>query len=310
MSRRFVLLTGLFKPWQFPVIGGAIGFVYEITEHVLSSQQYGGSQALMHFYDFMEYMVPVTAGMLVGLMLNHIRKQASRNRSLSTQNVKLQHQFFTQALSSHILHEVRNPLHNLAAIIEARQQQPLAPEESAILKRNIDRLKVVTDQLGRWNAIDDSLTHQESVQLRIWFEELLTDKIYPQLQEANIALTKDVRPVVVHMHPLLLEQCFTTLFNNAIEAVGRGGPPRLISLSATVSSDRQGYVEIRIQNTGPPYPEAALTAQGREPIHSSYGLGLGLVLVRRVLEQFGGGLTLNNQDGRALTTLWIPGGKR
>ncbi len=86
-----------------------------------------------------------------------------------------------------------------------------------------------------------------------WLDEFLTDKARPQLHEANIRLEEDLEPVLVAMHPLLLEQCFVVRFNNALEAV-TNHEIRNIRLSVKPSRERRGYVELEIRNTGASYP--------------------------------------------------------
>jgi len=292
-------------PWHVPVLGMALGLAYGIGEHLLDVQQDNGLRALAVFHDAVEYLLPVLLGATAGLLVNDVRRQARLNRSLSAQNARLQGQFLTQTLSAHILHEIRNPLHNLAAILESWPRE--APEEeAAMLQRNLSRLTLVAEQLSRWNALDDSVDLHEPTPLRPWLEEFLADKVRPQLQQTDIAIEHRVEPVTARMHPLLLEQCFVTLLTNALEAAGQGDPPRSIVLSARMSPELDGQVEVEIRNSGPCYPDPVLAAQGSEPISNSRGLGLGLVLVRRALEQVGGSLRLANRDGRACTSLWIP----
>ena len=151
----------------------------------------------------------------------------------------------------------------------------------------------------------DAIDLRQTVPLGPWFDEFLTDKVRPQLHETNIHLEATLDPVVVAMHPLLLEQCFVALFNNAFEAVA-GDEIRVIRLSIKRSRERQGYVEIEIRNTGAPYPEAVLAAQAAQPLSDYVGPGLGLLLVRRTLEQVDGSLFLSNVAGEARTMIWIP----
>lgn len=306
LSRKLSLLIRFFAPWHTPVIGMVLGFGYGGIEHLLDIGRGGGPYALVILHDIAEYLGPAALGGVVGLLINYVRRQARLNRSLSTQNTKLQRQFFTQTLSAHILHEIRNPLHNLAAVIEGWQQQ-FPKDEAAMLQRNLGRLKLVGEQLSRWHALDEALDLHEATPLRPWLAAFLTDQVRPQLQRLDIAIEHRVEPVAIHMHPLLAEQCFITLLNNALEAASRGTPPRSVVLSARMSPERENHVEVEIRNTGALYPEAVLAVQGGEPINSPNGLGLGLVLVRRGLEQVGGLLRLANQDGQACTTLWIPG---
>ncbi len=293
-------------PWQTMAVGMALGLAYGIGEHLLDLQPPRGSRSFLMVHDLVEYIVPVALGATAGLLVSAVRRQIRLNRSLSTQNTKLKRQFFTQTLSAHILHEIRNPLHNLAAVIEDQQRQ-FPKEEAAMLQRNLDRLKRVAERISRWHALDESLDLHESTPLRAWLAQFLADQVRPQLEQLDIAFEHRVESVDVQMHALLLEQCFVTLFNNALEAAGRGPQPRSIVLSARMSPDRNAQVEVEIRNTGAVYPDAVLAVQGEGPIDSSQGMGLGLVLVRRALEQVDGSLRLTNQEGQACTSLWIPG---
>ena len=294
--------------WRAPTIGMAVGLAYGIAEHTLDWEALQAPKAFLWLDEVVFFCLPVILGALAGLLFNHVRWQARINRMLSTDHATSQRHVLTHMLSSHLLHEIRNPLHNLGAVIE-HWQKHLPPDEASILHRNVNRLQLLTNQLSRWTSLDDAVDLQEPVAFHQWLEEFIADKVWSQLSHANIAFEPRIDSIVVRMHPLLLEQCFMTLFNNAIEAVLRGDGVRAISCAATRSLDRPGYVTIRIQNTGAVYPATVLATQGREPIESQHGVGLGLVLVRRSLEHIGGMLGLANDQGRATATLWIPGAK-
>jgi C4-dicarboxylate-specific signal transduction histidine kinase len=306
VRRSFLGWARAFSPWHTPVIGTSLGLAYGIGEHLLDIQRRGNIPGLVMFHDLVEYLLPISLGMTAGLLINYARRQNRLNRNLSTENIKLQRQLFAQVLSAHILHEIRNPLHNLCAVIESRQRQ-MPEEDTAIIERNLDRLKLLADQLSRWNAMDESTDLRERTLFQPWWEEFLVDRVRPQLEQAGTLIDYRIEPVTVQMHPLLLEQCFVTLLNNALDAVRREPGPRHIVLSVRMSLERESMVEAQLRNSGARYPQAVLSVQANEPIHSTSGLGLGLVLARRALEQVGGTLRLANQDGQACTTLWIPG---
>lgn len=295
-------------PWPLPVAGMLLGATYGVVEHLLDARLESGPQALAILHDIVEYLLPVLLGGLAGVVVNYARRQSRLNAVLSTQNSKLQRQFFTQTLSAHILHEIRNPLHNLRAVIESWRPQ-MAEEEAVMLRRNLSRLALVADQLSRWNALDESVDLKAPTPLRPWLQDFLADKVRPQTASSDIIVESRVEPVTVRMHPLLLEQCFVTLFANALEAAARGQPPRIIVLSARAHPDQPGMAEVELRNSGLRYPDAVLATQGSAPAESAQGLGLGLVLVRRALEQAEGSLRLENREGQACTTLWIPGSR-
>jgi len=304
LNRRTILT--LWKQWRPSLIGLVIGLIYGILSQMLDIEAMHAPRVVIWLDNLVSVVFPGIFGILAGLVYNHVRWQARINRTLSTVNTQLQRHLLTQTLSAHILHEVRNPLHNVTAVLESWQER-LPAEDVAILQRNLNRLHTVTNQLSRWTASDDEINLREPVQLGSWLEVFLLDKVRPRLRDSDITLEQDIDSLFVHMHPLLLEQCFTFLFNNALEAVSRGQAPQTIALSATLSSNQAGHVEIRLRNSGQLYPEAVLAAQGREPVDSQHGLGLGLVLMRRSLELVGGSLQLANEVDRASTTLWIPG---
>lgn len=292
--------------WRAPVIGMALGLAYGIVEHTLDLESMQSPRIFVVLDDVVVFCLPIVLGGLAGLLVNYVHWQQRVNRALSTENAKFQRHIFTQALSSHVLHDIRNPLHNLTAVVE-RWQQQLPPEEVAILQRNLDRLQAVMKQLRGWNVLEEAIDLREAVTLRPWLNDFIHDKVQPQLRDAGITLHQKVEPVVVLIHPLLLEQGLVTFFNNAVEAVTSDSGARAISVSAQLSRTRQGHVEMRLQNTGAPYRGEVLANQGREPVESERGLGLGLVLVQRTLEQVGGSLSLTNDGGQATTIFSIPG---
>jgi len=281
-----------------------VGLVYGGVTSVVDLAVLKAPRLFFILDNILTILLPMVLGTLAGIVFNYIHRQTRTNQTLSTQNAKLQGELLTHLLGSHVLHEIRNPLHNLTAVLEGWQQH-VPPEELSIVQRNLLRLQVVTNQLSHWSSLKDAIDLRQPVPLRPWFDEFLTDKVRPQLHEMNIHLEDTFEPVLVAMHPLLLEQCFVALLNNALEAV-TGHEIRIIRLSVKPSRERQGYAEIEIRNTGALYPEAVLTAQAAQPLSDYAGPGLGLLLVRRTLEQVGGSLLLANVGGEARTVIWIP----
>jgi len=287
-------------------VGTVVGLTYGFISQQMDFETMKNPEAWQLADDIVSIILPTVVGTLAGLMYNYVHWQRRINRILSTQNSRAQRHLLTQTLSSHLLHEIRNPLHNLAAVLE--DIHPHLPSvQSNAIERNLSRLHTVTEQLGRWTLLDDELNLREPVTLGPWFHDFVGDKVRGSLDRVNISFALRVGRVVVEMHQFLLEQCFTALLNNAIEAIERGAATRTITLVAEMSPTRHGYVEIQISNTGARYPETVLTTQGRGLVTSPHGPGLGLVLIHKSLELVGGELALANVAGQACTTLWIPG---
>ncbi len=292
--------------WLAPVLGTAVGLAYGLVSQQMDFETMKNPQAWQIADDIVSVILPTIAGALAGIIYNYMHWQRRINRTLSGQNLRAQRHLLTQMLSSHVLHEIRNPLHNLAAAVEDVYPQ-LPTSKAEILERNLARLQTVAEQLGQWTVLDDEIHLRDPVLLGGWLNNLISDKFRLLLDRGGIQLESHVKHVVVEMHPLLLEQCFIALLNNAIEAIGRGAGAGTIALWAGIEPTRPGYVEVRIRNAGAHYPDTVLATQGRGPVTSPHGPGLGLVLVQKSLELVGGELALANADGHAQTTLRIPG---
>ena len=305
MKQRVRRINVQWRTWRAPVIGLITGLAYGSITSVVDLEELKAPRFFFILDGILTILLPMVLGTLAGMVFNSLYRQARTNQILSTQNAKLQGELLTHLLGSHILHEIRNPLHNLTAALEGWQQH-VPPEEASVVQRNLLRLQAVTNQLSRWSALRDIIDLRQAMLLGPWLEEFLTDKVRPQLHKANIRLREELEPVIVEMHPLLLEHCFVALFNNALEAV-MNQDSRVICLSVRLSREHQGDVEVEIRNSGALYPEAVLAAQSAQPLNEYVGPGLGLLLVRRTLEQVGGSLLLANRDAEAQTVIRIPG---
>jgi signal transduction histidine kinase len=100
----------------------------------------------------------------------------------------------------------------------------------------------------------------------------------------------------------LLERALVNLIENALQAVGERGE---VSLHLGLRDSR---VEVAVDDTGPGIsPE--VRARAFEPFFSTKtgGSGLGLALVKKIAEDHGGGVALENPaQGGARALLWLP----
>jgi signal transduction histidine kinase len=102
--------------------------------------------------------------------------------------------------------------------------------------------------------------------------------------------------------PATVERILINLVDNACKYAGGGPDPRVhLSLAST---DRPGFLELRVRDHGPgvprseerrifmPFQRGAHAADG-----SKSGLGLGLALARGLARQMGGDLALARPEG-------------
>jgi signal transduction histidine kinase len=126
-----------------------------------------------------------------------------------------------------------------------------------------------------------------------------------KFREKNIRVQKDFGAGIPKLHCLCsgLNQVWTNLLDNALDAVPEGGT---ISVRTALAGDE---VQISIQDNG-----AGIPTEVQEHIFDPFfttkpvgvGSGLGLGIVRKVLEGYDGRLTLQSEPGRTEFVVHVP----
>jgi signal transduction histidine kinase len=206
-----------------------------------------------------------------------------------------------------LAHELRNPL---AAIANAchllRERCPEDPEEKPVfevLERQTQRLgRLVDDLLDVARITSGRITLREE---RVDLRDTLRNVLLANRQEADAkglrcVLELPPEPLVVIGDSLRLEQIVTNLMTNAVKHTDPGGD---IVLSAWTDAD-EAVLRVRdsgigIQRNRLPglFDEHARNRLGVEPARS--GLGLGLIVVRELVELHGGRVSVDS-DGKGL----------
>ncbi len=252
-----------------------------------------------------DLVVPLILGILAGIGITLYQRNQSLNNSLSTQNHNLRSRLLANTLLAHILHEIRNPIHNLSALLE-KSMHHLPQTDREIAERNLRRLSDTAEQLKRISGPWDEISARQRTDFGEWLRSFLKQSVHGTLHAEGIRYTEDLQPFIVHMHPLLLEQCFTILFQNAIQAYAENKSNASIQLQAKIDPTRHGFATIEISNQGALFPDHVLNAAAKRAVRSLNGMGMGLMLARDTLENIGGTLEIANTGSRAVVKLQIP----
>ena len=201
-----------------------------------------------------------------------------------------------------LAHELRNPMAALSMALELLElggNDPVrAARNQAIARRQLGHLVRLVDDL-----LDVSRITRGSFELRkseLDLNKVLDDALsvaQPLLETRGILLTVDrpMAPVPVHADSTRLEQVLTNLLSNSAKFTESGGTV-VVSL---VQTDHQAV--LRVHDTGRGIP-ARMTDQVFEPFvqvnpgldRSKGGLGLGLTLVKRLVQMHGGTVTASS----------------
>lgn len=196
-------------------------------------------------------------------------------------------------MSTAVAHSMRNPLANIrtsAELAASMEGQP-AGKNIADIVAQVDRMSIwVRDLLlclrplkGESEQVD--LIGAVHAVLSSFEQQLTGSKV-------QVAFVSGPMPLVVS-HQLLLAQVLNSVIANAIEAMPEGGR---LDISTALSADGK-TLNLSINDTG-----KGMTRQQEMMAFKSFyttklgGLGIGLIMVRQIMERFGGEVSLSSQE--------------
>ncbi len=225
---------------------------------------------------------------------------------LETRNEEL------DAFAHTVAHDLKGPLAPLLAYAEMLEEN-----HTSLPGQNLRKHLHVIVQHGRKMSriIDELLLLAEVRKIEVPLEPLDMASIVAEAQgrvayliqehQAEI-ISPDTWPVALGYGPWV-EQVWVNYFSNAIKY---GGQPPRVELGATEQAD--GMVRFWVRDNGPgltPEEQARLftpfTQLAQVPVK---GHGLGLSIVRRIVEKFGGQVGVESEVGRgSVFTFTLPG---
>ncbi len=205
-------------------------------------------------------------------------------------------------LSAGLAHELRNPLGAIRASAEmlgktVSQENEIAREMSGLITREVDRTNAL---VTRFLEFARPLRPQRaSHDLHEVLDRALGDVRRGLGDQANsVRIETAYSPEVVpfRFDAELLERVFYNLLQNGVQAMPAGGLLRLATHA------RNGLVETEVTDTGAGIPEENL-----ESIFNPFfttkpdGVGLGLAIVSKIVDDHGGRISVSSEVGRGTT---------
>jgi len=226
--------------------------------------------------------------------LRHVQDELVRKEKLSVLG----------QLTATVAHELRNPLSAIANTVYMLRQQ--AAEDSGLdrpiarIERSISRCERIINDLLDFTQMRRLDTTQ--VEIDAWLGELLdTQKLGAGIQlERRFAAPAFAMSIDIER----MQRVILNVIENAVHAMseprGDGRSPRI----TVATRGGAAHLEILIEDNGPGIP-ADILPQVFEPLFStkSFGTGLGLPMVKQIMEQHGGAISIASrpQSGTQVT---------
>jgi nitrogen fixation/metabolism regulation signal transduction histidine kinase len=213
-----------------------------------------------------------------------------------------------------LAHEVKNPLTPIQLAAERLRRRfigRLPADDTEVLDRatrtivnQVEALKALVNAFGDYARPPQLSTRP--LALHALISEVLD--LYENDQRLQISRRFANEELMVRADPGRLRQLLHNLLKNALEAIGDAAKPRIEVLTARLDEAGRGWAELVIADNGPGLPEG-FGERWYEPYTSSKsrGTGLGLAVVKKIVEEHGGSIRADNRaDGGASFRLRLP----
>jgi len=220
---------------------------------------------------------------------------------------------------SSVSHELRTPMTSIKGFVHTLLRKPDIPPEKArhfltIISQESDRLLGLIEDLLTISRIEAGALQLERRAVHLQRElERAAESIEPQRVKKSLSISIDVDEGVraVRADPEKLYAVLLNLLDNAIKFTPDNGA---VTLAAKRTS--RG-VEISVQDTGIGIPESELERvferfyRVQRPNEEHAGTGLGLFIVKQIIEQHGGTIEAESVVGKGTRfTIVLPGETR
>src|SRR5690625_660715 len=218
-----------------------------------------------------------------------------------------------QEFVSNVSHEIQSPLTSIQGFSQALREETLCEDERvrylSIIEKESRRLSLLSKQLLTLSSLDHALNHEDKVLFNLTkqFKEIISS-IEWQWQEKDIVIEIDVSVEEIYGDPQMLHQVWVNLLINAIRYSHPGG---MITIQTI---ERKESVDIIFKDTGIGIAEKDIPQLfdrfykvDKARIRTESSTGLGLSIVKRIIELHGGIIMIESELGQgSVFTVTLP----
>lgn len=254
-------------------------------------------------------VIPVVAGEKV-IAMEILITDISKDEDRKAVTQQLEHRAVLGDYTAAFAHDVRNPINNISTGLQLL---------AASLDEADSGQEIINRMLGdctRLNHLMESfLAFSRPLELKFEafevepFLKRIIDRWQPRMARVNVKpmlhVEKDIQKVIGD--PRSLENVFTNLISNALEAMTEVGDT--LAVKAIMINEINGHpaVEISVSDNGPGIPED-VKERIFEPFVTTrkMGTGLGLAITKQIVNAHKGSLRVDSFPGGTVFTVQLP----
>lgn len=213
-----------------------------------------------------------------------------------------------QHISYAMAHDMRAPLRAMSAFATLLSEEAAGGATPVHTEEYARRITVAASRLDR--LIQDALNYTKVVQQEmpigpVDLSKLVRDLIetYPNLHPDKANISVEGPLPLVPGNDSLLTQCFSNLLGNAVKFVPPGIKPEV----RIWCENKPGAVRVWVKDNGIGIPKHAQQRLFNmfQKLHDRYeGTGIGLAIVRKVVDRMGGNLGVESEPGHG-SSFWV-----
>lgn len=208
-----------------------------------------------------------------------------------------------------LAHEIKNPLTPIQLSAERlawKLSDKLNEQDANILQRStntiIEQVSALQEMVEQFRNYAHSTTLKRNpIDLNELIKEVLT--LYNHSTKCSFNATLYKKTITINADSTAIRQVLHNLFKNAQEAALEGENPT-VNIHTTIDNNKSIII---VQNNGKIFDEAIIHKVFEPYVtNKKNGTGLGLAVVKKIVEEHNGTITVMNEDGFAVVKIVIP----
>ena len=205
-----------------------------------------------------------------------------------------------QDFISNVSHEIQSPLTSIGGFANLLKDDELPPEQrrhyAGIIEAESKRLSGLSENLLKLSSLDNNKIPPNKTDFRLDKQlEAIALTLEPQWSAKNITFEADLQKYTINADKDLLSQVWVNLLHNAIKFTPDGG-----AITVTLKDDHVTIADtgIGISDEDKMHIFERFYKVDKARDRSLGGNGLGLSLVKKIIELHGGTITVQSEPGK------------
>jgi len=208
-------------------------------------------------------------------------------------------------MAKQVAHEIKNPLTPMRLSVQSFAHN-FDPKDPNINEKLTEFSESMIKQIDTMSSIASAFSNFAQMPYPVWEDLNLVDEVKKGLDifhEPYIQYLPEKEVIMVKLDKVQLTRIVTNLVTNSIHALKNTDEPQI--LVRLIDFDDRVEIQVEDNGQGISKEDASMIFEPKFTTKSS-GMGLGLPMVRNILEAYNGTISFVSRDGRTVFSVSLP----